>query len=80
MVCKKGEAGWERTMTELQIRGCRGSDIHPTLCETPQDPLDVSYLIEDAVMERIDAILSRVDALAELEILSYVAWKAPRRG
>ncbi len=31
------------------------------------------YLIEDAVMERIDAILSRVDAVAELEILRYVA-------
>ncbi len=31
------------------------------------------YLIEDAVMEKIDAILSRVDAVAELEILRYVA-------
>ncbi len=31
------------------------------------------YLIEDAVMARVDAILSRIDASAELEILSYVA-------
>ncbi len=31
------------------------------------------YVIEDAVMERIDAILSRVDAVAEVEILRYVA-------
>jgi YgiT-type zinc finger domain-containing protein len=31
------------------------------------------YLIEDAVMERIDAILSHVDTVAELEILRYVA-------
>jgi YgiT-type zinc finger domain-containing protein len=31
------------------------------------------YLIEDAVMERIDEILSRVDAAAELEIISYAA-------
>jgi len=31
------------------------------------------YLIEDAVMEKIDGILSRVDAVAELEILRYVA-------
>jgi YgiT-type zinc finger domain-containing protein len=31
------------------------------------------YVIEDAVMERIDAILSSVDATVELEVLSYVA-------
>ena len=31
------------------------------------------YVIEDAVMERVDAILARVDTTAELEILSYVA-------
>ncbi len=31
------------------------------------------YVIEDAVMERIDAILSRVDAVAEIEVLRYVA-------
>jgi YgiT-type zinc finger domain-containing protein len=30
-------------------------------------------LIEDAVMERIDAILKRVDANTELEILGYPA-------
>lgn len=29
------------------------------------------YLIEDAVMERIDAILSKIDKTAELEVLSY---------
>jgi YgiT-type zinc finger domain-containing protein len=32
-----------------------------------------AYVIEDAVMERIDAILSGVDATIELEVLSYVA-------
>ncbi len=31
------------------------------------------YVIEDAVIERIDAILSRVDAVAEIEVLRYVA-------
>jgi YgiT-type zinc finger domain-containing protein len=31
------------------------------------------YLIEDAVMERVDAILSRMDGVAELEVLSYIA-------
>jgi YgiT-type zinc finger domain-containing protein len=31
------------------------------------------YVIEDAVMERIDAILSRVDTVAEIEVLRYVA-------
>ena len=30
------------------------------------------YLIEDAVMERIDAILSRVDAATEIEVLHYM--------
>lgn len=31
------------------------------------------YVIEDSVMERVDAILARVDTAVELEILSYVA-------
>ncbi len=31
------------------------------------------YLIEDVVMARVDVFLSRIDASAELEILSYVA-------
>ena len=31
------------------------------------------YLIEDAVMARVDVILNRIDAGAELEVLSYVA-------
>ncbi len=31
------------------------------------------YVIEDAVMEKIDAILSSVDRTVELEVLSYVA-------
>ncbi len=29
------------------------------------------YLIEDAVMEKVDEILARVDQTAELEVLSY---------
>lgn len=31
------------------------------------------YLIEDPIMETVDAILSKVDRTAELEILSYAA-------
>jgi len=31
------------------------------------------YVIEDAVMERVDTILSGVEATVELETLSYVA-------
>ncbi len=31
------------------------------------------YVIDDAVMEKIDVILSSVDATVELEVLSYVA-------
>jgi len=31
------------------------------------------YVVEDPVMEKVDAILARVDTTAELEILSYVA-------
>ena len=29
------------------------------------------YLIEDAVMERVDSILEKVDKTAELEVLNY---------
>ena len=31
------------------------------------------YLIEDAVMERIEALLVRTDSTAELEVLRYAA-------
>ena len=31
------------------------------------------YLIEDAVMERIEALLGRTDRTAELEVLRYAA-------
>lgn len=31
------------------------------------------YLIEDAVMEKVDCILHRIDRTTELEVLSYVA-------
>ena len=32
-----------------------------------------SYLLEDAVLSRVDAILARVDRSAELEIIRYAA-------
>ena len=31
------------------------------------------YLIEDAVMARIDTVLARADSTAELEVLQYTA-------
>ena len=31
------------------------------------------YLIEDPIMQRVDAILEKVDAAAELEIIHYAA-------
>ena len=31
------------------------------------------YLIDDAVLERVDAILHRIDGAAELEIVRYAA-------
>ena len=31
------------------------------------------YLIEDAVMEKVDRILTRIDKTTELEVLSYAA-------
>jgi len=31
------------------------------------------YLVEDAIMERVDAILSNVDVKAELEIIRFAA-------
>jgi YgiT-type zinc finger domain-containing protein len=31
------------------------------------------YLIDDAVLERVDYILSRVDAAAELEVIRFAA-------
>ena len=37
-------------------------------CETCRE-----YLIEDAVMERIDTILKGTDSTAELEVLRYAA-------
>jgi YgiT-type zinc finger domain-containing protein len=31
------------------------------------------YLIEDAVMERVDGVLNRADSAAELEVVRYAA-------
>ena len=31
------------------------------------------YLLEDAVLSRVDAILARIDSAAELEIIRYAA-------
>ena len=33
----------------------------------------IEYLIEDSVMEKIDAILNRIDDSSELEIVRYAA-------
>lgn len=38
------------------------------------------YVIEDAVMAKIDAILKGVDATVELEVLSYAMWPSGAGG
>jgi len=34
-------------------------------------PFKVEYVIEDAVMKKVDDILSNIDRTTELEVLSY---------
>ncbi len=63
------EASSERLVTSLPFKVDESSiviirDLPVLQCRNCSE-----YVIEDAVMERIDAILSRVDAVAEVEIL-----------
>jgi YgiT-type zinc finger domain-containing protein len=73
MTCHICGGKLERLTTSLPFKVDEGSiviikDLPVLQCRNCSE-----YLIEDAVMEKIDAILSRVDAVAELEILRYVA-------
>jgi YgiT-type zinc finger domain-containing protein len=73
MTCHVCGGELERLTTSLPFKMDEGSiviikDLPVLQCRNCSE-----YLIEDAVMEKIDAILSRVDAVAELEILRYVA-------
>jgi YgiT-type zinc finger domain-containing protein len=63
----------KKTITNLPFKLKQGSIIiikHlPVLqCENCSD-----YLIEDAVMDKVDKLLTRVDTAVEVEILNYAA-------
>ena len=73
MTCHVCGGKLERLVTSLPFKVDESSiviirDLPVLQCRSCSE-----YAIEDAVMERIDAILSRVDAVAEVEILRYVA-------
>jgi len=73
MTCHVCGSKLERLVTSLPFKVDESSiviirDLPVLQCRNCSE-----YVIEDAVMEKIDAILSRVDAVAEVEILRYVA-------
>ena len=73
MTCHVCGGKLERLVTSLPLKVDESSiviirDLPVLQCRNCSE-----YVIEDAVMERIDAILSRVDAVAEIEVLRYVA-------
>jgi len=73
MTCRVCGGKLERFVTSLPFKVDESSiviirDLPVLQCRNCSE-----YVIEDAVMERIDAILSRVDAVAEIEVLRYVA-------
>jgi YgiT-type zinc finger domain-containing protein len=73
MICHICGGRMEKIVTDLPFKvGLRSiiivKEIPVLQCNNCRE-----YLIEDAVMERVDGVLERVDSSAELEILSFAA-------
>ncbi|MFQ6034234.1 MAG: YgiT-type zinc finger protein [Sedimentisphaerales bacterium] len=71
MICKNCGEKLEKLTTSLPFKiNCNCiviiKDLPVLQCRNCSE-----YLIEDAVMEKVESILSNIDKTAELEVLSY---------
>jgi len=71
MNCHNCGGKLEKVITDLPFKVENGSIIIIKKLPVLQCQNCNEYLIEDAVMEKVDDILKKVDRTAELEILSY---------
>ena len=71
MFCYKCGGKLERIVTDLPFKISRDTIVIIKKIPVLQCQNCHEYLIEDAVMEKIDYLLGRVDKTAELEIFSY---------
>ncbi len=71
MICHKCGGKLQKVVTDLPFKVRQDciviiKDLPVLQCENCNE-----YVIEDAVMERVDKILQKIDSTAELEIVSY---------
>jgi YgiT-type zinc finger domain-containing protein len=73
MKCHNCGGTLERIVTDLPFKISQQSIVIIKRLPVLQCLNCNEYLIEDAVMERVDSVLKRVDTSVEVEILSYAA-------
>ena len=73
MICQACGAKLKKTITDLPFKLKQGSIIIIKQLPVLQCGNCSDYLIEDAVMEKVDKLLNRVDTAVEVEILNYAA-------
>lgn len=71
MNCHNCGGKLENVITDLPFKISRSSIIIIKRLPVLQCLNCNEYVIEDAVMENVDCVLSKIDSTAELEILNY---------
>ncbi len=71
MNCHNCGGKLENVITDLPFKISRSSIIIIKRLPVLQCLNCNEYVIEDAVMEKVDGVLSKIDSTAELEILNY---------
>ena len=73
MICHICGEQLERVITELPFKIRDGSIIIVKNLPVWQCQNCNEYLIEDPVMQKVDALLKKVDSAVEVEIINYAA-------
>ncbi|MBN1509514.1 MAG: YgiT-type zinc finger protein [Sedimentisphaerales bacterium] len=73
MICRNCGGELEKLVTNLPFKVDEDSIVIIKGLPVLQCKNCGEYLLEDAVMERVGAILRRIDKTTELEVLSYAA-------
>lgn len=71
MNCHNCGGNLEKVITDLPFKISQSSIIIIKKLPILQCQNCNEYMIEDAVMENVDCVLSKIDSTAELEILNY---------
>ncbi len=71
MNCHNCGGNFEGVITDLPFKISQSSIIIIKRLPILQCQNCNEYMIEDAVMENVDCVLSNIDSTAELEILNY---------